>query len=250
MKKYKFTTAVPREMFEYVRSQTNTFSLRLRMTLVVCCELLFSAVLALVVSALLDQYFSSYLLFGVTLTVTCLVVGSVVTALLSKMFFDPVKKVVMGMERVAEAHVMAMEKAMEMELQNVRDIIMDAEWLDKSFAPGELDGIFLNFSDPWPSTRHAHRRLTHRNFLSRYARALKPGGKLCFKTDNAGLFEFSVKEFERNGWRLSEVTRDLHHDGIVGIMTGYEEKFHAQGIPICRLEAVYEGAAHDSHSDC
>lgn len=102
MKKYKFTTAVPREMFEYVRSQTNTFSLRLRMTLMVCCELLFSAVLALVVSALLDQYFSSYLLFGVTLTVTCLVVGSVVTALLSKMFFAPVKKVVMGMERVAD----------------------------------------------------------------------------------------------------------------------------------------------------
>lgn len=156
----------------------------------------------------------------------------------------------LGMERVAEAHVMAMEKAMEMELQNVRYIIMDAEWLDKSFAPGELDGIFLNFSDPWPSTRHAHRRLTHRNFLARYARALKPGGKLCFKTDNAGLFEFSVKEFERNGWKLSEVTRDLHRDGIVGIMTGYEEKFHAQGIPICRLEAVYEGAAHDSHSDC
>lgn len=102
MKKYKFTTAVPREMFEYVRSQTNRFSLRVRMILMVCCELLFSAGLALVVSFFLDQYFSSYLLFGLTLTVTCLVVGSVVTALLSKMFFAPVKKVVMGMEKVAD----------------------------------------------------------------------------------------------------------------------------------------------------
>ena len=102
MKKYKFTTAVPREMFEYVRSQTNRFSLRVRMILMVCCELLFSAGLALVVSFLLDQYFSSYLLLGLTLTVTCLVVGSVVTALLSKMFFAPVKKLVMGMERVAD----------------------------------------------------------------------------------------------------------------------------------------------------
>ncbi len=148
----------------------------------------------------------------------------------------------LGMERVPEAHVMAMEKAMEMGLQNVRYLIYDAQKMDKCFAPGELDGIFLNFSDPWPATRHARRRLTHRDFLARYAKALKPGGKLWFKTDNTGLFEFSVKEFERSGWKLSEVTRDLHADGVVGIMTGYEEKFHAQGIPICRLVAQYVGA--------
>ena len=102
MKKYKFNTAVPREMFEYVRSQTNSFSLRVRMIVMVCLELLFSAGLALVISFLLDKYFSTYLLLGITLTATCLVVGSVVTAILSKMFFAPVKKVVMGMERVAD----------------------------------------------------------------------------------------------------------------------------------------------------
>lgn len=102
MRKYKFNTAVPREMFEYVRSQTNRFSLRVRMIVMVCLELLFSAVLALVIAFLLDQYFSSYLLLGLTMTATCLVVGSVVTAILSKMFFAPVKEVVMGMERVAD----------------------------------------------------------------------------------------------------------------------------------------------------
>ena len=102
MKKYKFTSAVPREMFEYVRSQTNSFSLRFRMILMVCCELLLSAGLALVVSILLDPYFSSYLLLGLTLMLTSLVVGSVVTALLSKLFFAPVKMVMIGMERVAD----------------------------------------------------------------------------------------------------------------------------------------------------
>ena len=151
-----------------------------------------------------------------------------------------------GMERVADAHVMAMEKAMELGLHNVRYVILNAELLDDCFEPGELDGIYLNFSDPWPATRHAHRRLTHPNFLARYARALKPGGRLCFKTDNTGLFDFSIRELERHGWRLEQVTRDLHHDGVVGIMTGYEEKFHAQGIPICRLEAVYEGEKEPS----
>ena len=109
------------------------------------------------------------------------------------------------------------------------------------FAPGELDRIYLNFCDPWPATRHARRRLTHRDFLERYARALKPGGRIHFKTDNTDLFEFSINELEMTGWKLYDVTRDLHHDGPVGIMTGYEEKFHAQGVPICRLEAAYEG---------
>lgn len=102
MKKYIFTSAVPREMFEYVRNQTNRFSLRVRMILMVCAELLLSAILALVVSYFLDRYFNSYLLLALTLTVTSLVIGSVATAIVSKSFFGPVKKVVRGMEQVAD----------------------------------------------------------------------------------------------------------------------------------------------------
>ena len=147
----------------------------------------------------------------------------------------------LGMERVPEAHVMAMERARELGVTNARYLIQDAEWLDRCFAPGELDRLYLNFCDPWPATRHARRRLTHRDFLERYARALKPGGRIHFKTDNADLFGFSINELEMTGWKLYDVTRDLHHDGPVGIMTGYEEKFHAQGVPICRLEAAFEG---------
>lgn len=144
----------------------------------------------------------------------------------------------LGMERVEEAHVMAMEKAMEKQLTNARYLILDAEWLDKCFAPGELDRIYINFCDPWPSSRHARRRLTHHDFLERYVRALAPGGSIHFKTDNRDLFDFSIQELETTGWVVSNVTYDLHKDGIVGTMTGYEEKFHAEGIPICRLEAT------------
>ncbi len=145
---------------------------------------------------------------------------------------------VLGMERVPEAHVMAMEKALAMGVTNARYLIEDADRLDHCFAPGELDRIFLNFSDPWPAVRHARRRLTHRDFLERYARALAPGGRIHLKTDNVGLFDFTLNELEMTGWQVFDVTRDLHRDGPVGILTGYEEKFVAQGVPICRLEAA------------
>lgn len=147
----------------------------------------------------------------------------------------------LAMERVPEAHVMAMERARDMGVTNARYLIEDADQLDRCFAPGELDRIYLNFSDPWPANRHARRRLTHRDFLERYARALAPGGRLCIKTDNQGLFDFTLYELEMTGWEVYDVTRDLHQNGPVGIMTGYEEKFVAQGVPICRLEAAYRG---------
>ena len=145
---------------------------------------------------------------------------------------------VVALEIVPEAIVVAMERCAH--LPNVYFIRAGADQLPQFFAPGEVDRIYLNFSDPWPSNRHAKRRLTHGNFLRRYREILRPGGQIHFKTDNQGLFDFSLTEFPRYGFALSEVTRDLHKDGPVGIMTDYEAKFHAQGLPIYRLVGTME----------
>ena len=114
----------------------------------------------------------------------------------------------------------------------------NADQLPLFFAPGEADRIYINFCDPWPSNRHAKRRLTHRNFLLKYRQVLPAGGEIHFKTDNAGLFAFSVEEFPAGGFQPTQVTDDLHRDGIQGVMTDYEAKFHAMGAPIHRCVAV------------
>ncbi len=144
-----------------------------------------------------------------------------------------------AMERVPEAMVMAMEKVKRAGLPNVFFIGEDVARLLEFFAPEEIDLIYINFCDPWPHKKHASRRLTHESFLRLYQQVLRPGGQIHFKTDNAGLFEFSIPQFEACGFELRNVTRDLHKDGPVGIMTGYEEKFYALGTPINRLEAIY-----------
>ena len=141
-----------------------------------------------------------------------------------------------GVEVVREALVVAMERCLE--LPNAYFISGNADALPLYFEPGEVDRIYLNFSDPWPGNRHAKRRLTHGGFLRRYRQVLKDGGEIHFKTDNVDLFDFSLTEFPRYGFTLSEVTRDLHGGGPVGIMTDYEEKFYSQGKPICRLVAA------------
>ena len=143
-----------------------------------------------------------------------------------------------AVERVADAMVMAMEKAAALELNNVFFICADAAKLGEIFAPGEADRIFLNFSDPWPSKRHCRRRLTHAGFLLSYREVLRDGGQIHFKTDNRPLFDFSLTQFPAAGYRLSEVTNDLHADGVQGVMTDYEAKFHAEGVPINRCVAA------------
>ncbi len=143
-----------------------------------------------------------------------------------------------AVERVPDAMVIAMERARELELPNVFFVDGDAARLPEYFAPGEVDRIYLNFSDPWPSNRHAKRRLTHPDFLARYAAVLRDGGEIHFKTDGRDLFEWSLFQFPKAGFDLEQVTRDLHADGVQGIMTDYEEKFYAQGKPICRCVAV------------
>ena len=127
--------------------------------------------------------------------------------------------------------------------ENLRFLSVDARDIPEIFAPGEVNGIFLNFSDPWPKARHAKRRLTSREFLALYEQVLAKGGLLEFKTDNRALFDFSVEEINAAArWELRAVTYDLHRDGAMNegnIMTEYERKFSALGNKICKLAAVY-----------
>ncbi len=126
-------------------------------------------------------------------------------------------------------------------LPNVFFVRMDARELPLIFDVGEVDKIYLNFSDPWPKERHAKRRLTSRQFLERYDAILKPDGVIEFKTDNRPLFDFSLEEVNESKWHLVEWTYDLHHNekmNVGNIMTEYEEKFSSEGNPICKLIAA------------
>lgn len=140
-----------------------------------------------------------------------------------------------AIEKVPDCLVIAMEATVEAGLKNLFYISEDACNLTEIFAPGEVDGIYLNFCDPWPRKKNAKRRLTYHSFLERYAWILSPNGKVEFKSDNAKLFAWSVEEMQEYGWKLDEVTDDLHANGPVGVMTGYEIKFYELGTPIHRL---------------
>ena len=139
-----------------------------------------------------------------------------------------------AVERVPDAMVIAMERANELGLTNVFFVDDDARRLDELFAPGEVDRIYINFCDPWPGHRHSKRRLTAVGFLELYRKVLKDGGQIHFKTDNRDLYEWSLFQFPKAAFDLSEVTRNLHENGICGVMTDYEEKFHNMGTPINR----------------
>lgn len=145
-----------------------------------------------------------------------------------------------AIERVPDAMVIAAERARELGLINVFFIDADAANLEEYFAPGEVDRIYVNFCDPWPGARYAKRRLTHPGFLLRYRKVLGEQGQIHFKTDNHDLFEWSLFQFPKVGFKLSEVTRDLHANGICGVMTDYEAKFHALGTPISRCVGTME----------
>ena len=140
-----------------------------------------------------------------------------------------------GIEKYSSVLLRALQK-MEVEpLENLIFIRMDAEEITEVFGEGEIDRIYLNFSDPWPKDRHAKRRLPSREFLKRYDSILKKDGVLEFKTDNRELFDFALEELPFAGWETQQVTFDLHHDEKMAagnIMTEYEEKFSALGNPI------------------
>lgn len=148
-----------------------------------------------------------------------------------------------AMERVTDCVVLAAERAASGEygeLDNLRFVIDTADNIMHLFAPGTVDAIFLNFSDPWSKKGYAKRRLTHRRYLAMYLNLLRDGGVLRFKTDNVGLFDFSLEEIEAMGLTPTVITRDLHasqwNEG--NIMTEYEKNFSEQGMRINMLEIV------------
>lgn len=147
-----------------------------------------------------------------------------------------------AMEKVPDVMVMAAEKCKEKGLENVRFLLEDATKLPEICKEHSLDVIYLNFSDPWPKKRHTSRRLTYRTFLDIYKKLLKPGGYIKMKTDNEGLFNFSLEEFTDSGFILSEVTTDLHSTDIENeVMTEYETRFSEQGMNIYHLKATPDG---------
>lgn len=143
-----------------------------------------------------------------------------------------------ALERVPDAMIIAMERVEQQGLKNVFFIDGDAELLELYFAPNEIDILYINFCDPWQPHKHSRRRLTHENFLNLYRKILPVGGAIHFKTDNRDLYEYSIFQFPKADYVLSEVTRHLHEYEICGIMTDYEEKFHNLGTPINRCVAT------------
>ena len=140
-----------------------------------------------------------------------------------------------GIEKYSSVLLRAVQKLEEEPRDNMLLIRFDAEYITDIFAEGEVDRVYLNFSDPWPKDRHAKRRLPSREFLGRYDAILKPGGRVEFKTDNRELFDFAVKETKAAGWRIDAITYDLHNDSSMNegnIMTEYEERFSSIGNPI------------------
>jgi len=136
-----------------------------------------------------------------------------------------------GIEGLDAVIVRGLEKASENEVKNVRYVLEYVKDIRDFFEEGELDGIYLNFSDPWPKARHAKRRLTYGDTLLKYKQVLKEDGFIAFKTDNEGLFEFTLEEIERLGFEIKEMSRDLHNSDLSAkeFTTEYEEKFHTAG---------------------
>lgn len=142
-----------------------------------------------------------------------------------------------GQETVA---LRALGKALKEETVNIRFITGFINDITDLFEEGELDGIFLNFSDPWPKFRHAKRRLTHKKFLEGFKKVTKSGSMLEFKTDNEGLFEYTLSQIELMELEIVEITRNLHFPESNGknITTEYEDKFKALGKKIQFVKVV------------
>lgn len=139
---------------------------------------------------------------------------------------------------------MALDKLLANELPNLQLLHVDGSELTDYFAENEVDQIYLNFSDPWPKTRHEKRRLTYKTFLAVDEAILRPEGEIHFKTDNQGLFEYSLASFSQYGMIIDKVWLDLHNSDYEGnIMTEYEEKFASRGQRIYRVEAHFKAKA-------
>lgn len=141
-----------------------------------------------------------------------------------------------GIEIEKNVLIRVLEKVLEEGLKNVRLLLYDANLLDEYFNEDEVSKIYLNFSDPWPKNRHEKRRLTYESFLSQYKKILNDTGTLQFKTDNRGLFEYSLISLNKFGTKFLEVNLDLHDDEDEdNIRTEYEEKFSSKGFKIYKI---------------
>ncbi|MNH93847.1 tRNA (guanine-N(7)-)-methyltransferase [compost metagenome] len=143
--------------------------------------------------------------------------------------------------RAAEKARAVWEPAGQETPPNLRVALANINYAEEVFAPGELERIYLNFSDPWPKSKHARRRLTHPRFLDKYRGLLSPLGEIHLKTDSRSLFEFSLNAFADYGLQMKNISLDLHPDGVMNeehVMTEYETKFFGRGVNIHRCEAI------------
>lgn len=143
-----------------------------------------------------------------------------------------------ALEQTANVLITAMERTMNSGIKNLKYYAGKAEYLEKIFPQQSVERIYLNFSCPYPKESYAKHRLTHPLFLSIYRNLITPEGYIKQKTDNRRLFEFSIENFSQNGWKLRNVSLDLHNSKITGnIITEYEQRFLDMGMPIFYLEA-------------
>ena len=135
----------------------------------------------------------------------------------------------------------ALDKVLEADVPNIKLLWVDGDSLTNYFEDGEVDMMYLNFSDPWPKSRHEKRRLTYKTFLDTYKQILPKNGEIHLKTDNRGFFEYSLTSFSQYGMILNKVWLDLHASDYEGnVMTEYERKFSEKGQAIYRVEAQFK----------
>lgn len=177
----------------------------------------------------------------------CLEIGCGKGRFITSRAMDHPEQNYIAIEGQSNVVLRALQKAEENSIANLRIFITYVSDLKEYFDAGELSTVYLNFSDPWPKARHAKRRLTYRDRLKNYKEVLSPGGFIEFKTDNDGLFEFTLGEIEAVGYRVVEMTRDLHGEmsdemfielsgdmsafaaDAAAYLTEYEEKFMVLG---------------------
>lgn len=147
-----------------------------------------------------------------------------------------------GLEMQTVATGIALKKQIEAKLPNLQLVCANGSGLTEFFEPNEVSGIYLNFSDPWPKNRNEKRRLTYKSFLAQYEEVMRADGHLEFKTDNRGLFEYSLTSLNNYGMVFDQVWLDLHQAPDIedNVMTEYEEKFSQKGQPIYKLEAHFK----------
>jgi len=152
-------------------------------------------------------------------------------------------------EKARRIHFGEEEEGKEKHIRNLKLALFNIKQIEDVFDEGEIERIYLNFSDPWPKKRHARRRLTHKGFLNKYRRILNNHGEIHQKTDSLSLFEFSLNSFADEGMRLRNISLNLHAEGPHPdhVMTEYESKFHDKGMNIYRIEVLIGSVVLHEH---